>query len=116
MEDRMNTNDRREALGYLDEAWRRAAAGDIQPAESNVIRVLDLLESTVARGGEPKIVATMVHRHVEEGRGSIIGRDLLGAMLAAMAALDILQPQFETVADSFQTAGHARVMRRSHAV
>ena len=112
----MNTNDRREALGYLDEAWRRAAVGDVQPAEGNVIRVLDLLESTVARGGEPKIVASMVHRHVEEGRGAIVGRDLLGAMLAAMAALDILQPQFETAADSFQTAGHARVISRSHAV
>lgn len=112
----MNNNDRREALGHLDEAWRRAAAGDVQPAESNVIKVLDLLERTVARGGEPEIDATMVHRHVEEGRGAIAGRDLLGAMLAAMAALDILQPRFETAADSFQTVGHAREMRRSHAV
>jgi len=91
----MNIEDRREALTYLDEAWRRASFGDIEPAEENLRRALDLLDFGVAQGAEPVIVATMVHRHVEEGRAAIAESDLLGAMLAAIAAFDILRPQFE---------------------
>ena len=111
----MNTDDRREALGYLDEAWRRAALGDKKPAERNIGRALDLLEGTMILGGEPEIVATMVHRHVEEGRSAIADRDLLGAMLAAMAALNILRPR-ETDAQEFPERTLTRAMRRSHAV
>ncbi len=112
----MNKEDRREVLGCLDEAWRRAAAGDIQPAERNVSRALELLESTIAWGGEPAIVVTMVHRRVEEGRAAIAERDLLGAMLAAIAALDFIQPRLETTAENFDIGSQAPPVRRSQAV
>ncbi len=112
----MNMDDRREALRNLDEAWRRAAAGEMKPAERNVCTALDLLEGAMARGGELEIIATMVHRHVQEGRAAIAASDLLGAMLAAIAALDVLQPEVAAGAAHHDSGGRARSLRRSQAV
>ena len=107
----MNTDTRREALEKLDEAWRRAADSDYRPAERNVEKALDLLESTIQRGDEPVIVATMVHRHVEEGRTAILYGDLLGAMLAAIAALNALRPGMQSEAENFEPDIRPRSMR-----
>ena len=87
----MHTDERREALQQLDHAWKHAAVGATEQAEQYVCRALELLDHAVAQRHEPKILVRMVHRHIEEGRAAIAQCDLLGAMLALLAALMVLQ-------------------------
>ena len=87
----MHTDERREALQQLDHAWKHAGVGATEQAEQYVCRALELLDHAVAQRHEPKILVRMVHRHIEEGRAAIAQCDLLGAMLALLAALMVLQ-------------------------
>jgi hypothetical protein len=93
----MHTDDRRKASGHLDEAWRYAALDDLKRAEQHTNRALDLLDDAVARGQESAIVVRMVRRHVEEGRSAVAQSDLLGAMLGALAALEVLGTDLQIV-------------------
>ena len=106
----MYTDDRSEATRHLDEAWRRAAVNDIERAGHHVGRALDLLDDTVARGQQPSIVERMVRRHVEEGRAAIAETDILGALLATVAALDVLAKDLQANARNLRGDRRARVM------
>jgi CHASE1-domain containing sensor protein len=112
----MHTNDRREALGYLDEAWRRAAVDDLKRAEQHTTRALDLLEDAVARGQESRIVVRMVRRHVEEGRAAMAQSDLLGAMLGALAALEVLGTDLQANVQNLQAGDRVRSMPGAYAL
>jgi CHASE1-domain containing sensor protein len=112
----MHTNDRREALGYLDEAWRRAAVDDLKRAEQHTTRALDLLEDAVARGQESGIVVRMVRRHVEEGRAAMAQSDLLGAMLGALAALEVLGTDLQANVQNLQARDRVRSMPGAYAL
>jgi hypothetical protein len=87
----MHTDERREALQQLDHAWKYAAVGATEQAEQYVCRALGLLDHAVAQRHGPRIFVQMVQRHIEEGRAAITQSDLLGAMLAFIVALNVLQ-------------------------
>lgn len=112
----MHTDDRREASGHLDEAWRRAAVDDLKRAEQHTTRALDLLEDAVARGQESAIVGRMVGRHVEEGRAAMAQSDLLGAMLGALAALEVLGTDLQANVQNLQTGDRVRSMPGAYAL
>src|ERR1700730_11050447 len=110
----MQTDDRREVSGHLDEAWRRAAVDDLKRSQQHINRALDLLDDAVAQGQESAIVVRMVRRHVEEGRSAIAQSDLLGAMLGAVAALDVLGTDRLPNAQNLQPVHRLRSMPGSH--
>ena len=91
----MYINDRSEATGHLDEAWRRAAVNDMDRAEQHIRRALELVNDSVGQRRQPAIVERLVRRHVEEGRAAIAHADVLGAMLATVAALDVLSTDLQ---------------------
>ena len=112
----MQTDDRREASGHLDEAWQRAAVDDLKRSQQHINRALDLLDDAVARGQESAIVVRMVRRHVAEGRAAIAQSDLLGAMLGAVAALDVLGTDLQAHVQNLQASDRARSMSGSYAL
>ena len=87
----MHIDMRREALQQLDHAWKHAALGSTEQAEQYVCRALELVDRALAQFLERNIFVRIVHRHIEEGRAAIAQSDLLGAMLALLAALMVLQ-------------------------
>ena len=112
----MYTHDRSEATGHLDEAWRRAAINDMERAGQHIGKALDLLEAGTAHGQQSALVERMVHRHVEEGRAAIAESDVLGALLATVAALDVLGTELQAHMQRLDKPDGARSMGDLYAI
>jgi hypothetical protein len=72
-------------------AWEHAAAGTTEQAEQYVWRTLQLLDRAVVQYHGADIFIDMVRRHIQEGRTAMTQSDLLGAMLALLTGLKVLQ-------------------------
>jgi hypothetical protein len=87
----MHDIDRREAVQQLQDAWRYAAGGNSALATRHIHEALEVLDEVAAHRNWPVARIQTVHNYVEEGRAAMTDSNLLGMVLATLAALEELE-------------------------
>jgi hypothetical protein len=84
-----------DAVEQLQLAWREAALGASDHAKRHIGEVLELLDCVVQQRSQSAVSVETVRDYIESARAAVQRSDLLGIVLALIAALQELEHQRE---------------------